>query len=46
MKRKTKIGKASLLTSWWDAYQSSGTLSQSSDFQKLLSLMTSSVGFK
>lgn len=26
MKRKTKIGKASLLTSWWDADQSSGTL--------------------
>lgn len=26
MKRKTKIKKASLLTSWWDAYQSSETV--------------------
>lgn len=26
MKRKTKIGKSSLLTIWWDAYQSSETV--------------------
>lgn len=39
--KKTKIRKASLLTSWWDAYQSSETVFPSLQIQKLLSLMTS-----